>query len=41
MSNIYDVVAEDGLHPSAVMCIWFVFEETVSEGLAVCLKFNA
>ena len=40
MSDIYNVVTEDGLHPSTVVGVELVFEEAVTEGLAVRLDFD-
>ena len=38
MSDVDDVVTEDGFHPSTVVGAHLVFEETISKGLAV--SFN-
>ena len=40
VSNVDDVVAENRLHPSAVVGVEFVFEETIMKGLAVSFNFD-
>ena len=40
VSNVDDVVAENRLHPSAVVGVEFVFEETIVKGLAVSFDFD-
>ena len=40
VSNVHNVVAENGLHPSTVVGVEFVLEEAVAEGLTVRLDFD-